>query len=152
LEKFKLAKDASRSGIFLSIARVPSSSRVFAGCSDFKIYETDLAAAKPEFKELSGHTSYVTGLALSGSTLVSGSYDGKLISWDTEKREQIRSVEPHQKWIRKLALSPDGKLVASVADDMVCRVWEVASGKMVHELRGHAEKTPHHFPSMLFVC
>jgi WD40 repeat protein len=37
-----------------------------------------------------------------------------------------------------------------VADDMVCRLWEAASGKLVHELKGHAEVTPHHFPSMLY--
>ena len=33
---------------------------------------------------------------------------------------------------------------------MVCRLWDLASGKPLHELRGHEEQTPHHFPSMLF--
>src|SRR4029077_378060 len=51
-----------------------------------------------------------------------------------------------------IAVSPDGKTVASVADDMVCRLWEPATGKMVRELRGHTEKTPHHFLSMLYAC
>jgi WD40 repeat protein len=59
-------------------------------------------------------------------------------------------VDAHAKWIRSVVASPDGKLAASVADDMVCKVWDVESGKLVHELRGHKEKTPHHFPSMLF--
>ena len=35
---------------------------------------------------------------------------------------------------------------------MVCRLWDAATGKMRHELRGHEEKTPHHFPSMLYAC
>jgi WD40 repeat protein len=39
-----------------------------------------------------------------------------------------------------------------VADDMVCRLWDVAGGRLIHELRGHAEITPHQFPSMLFAC
>ena len=51
-----------------------------------------------------------------------------------------------------MAATPDGTVVASVADDMVCRLWDVATGRLIHELRGHAELTPHHFPSMLFAC
>jgi WD40 repeat protein len=42
--------------------------------------------------------------------------------------------------------------VASVADDMVCRIWDVQSARLIHELRGHSELTPSHFPSMLFAC
>ena len=92
----------------------------------------------------------MTGVALAGKTLVSGSYDCKLIWWDTKKNKEIRSIEAHSKWIRKVRVSPDGKLFASVADDMVCRVWDAETGKKVHELRGHQEKTPNHFNSMLY--
>jgi WD40 repeat protein len=45
--------------------------------------------------------------------------------------------------------SPNGKLIASIGDDMVCRVWKAKSGKLIHELRGHKEQTPQHFGSML---
>ncbi len=85
----KKTKDVSRKDILLSVARVPKTSRLFAGSSDFKVYELDLAAAKPELGELVGHQSYVTGVALAGDSLVSGSYDQKLIWWDREKRTPI---------------------------------------------------------------
>ena len=49
-----------------------------------------------------------------------------------------------------MAATPDGSIVASVADDMVCRLWDVSSGRLIRELRGHAELTPSHFSSMLF--
>lgn len=149
-EKFKLLKDQGRSEIFLSLARVKDSGRLFLGASDGKIYDIDLLAEKPEFKSWEGHQSYVTGLALSGDTLVSGSYDGKLIWRDITSGEIKRTLEAHSRWIRKLALSPDAKRVASVADDMVCRVFEIDSGKQVHELNGHEARTPNHFPSMLY--
>ena len=45
-----------------------------------------------------------------------------------------------------MAATPDGSVVASVADDMVCRLWDVASGRMIHELRGHDELTPTPLP------
>ena len=48
--------------------------------------------------------------------------------------------------------SPDGSLIASVADDMVCKLWDASNGKLVKELRGHKEKTPQGFGSMLYAC
>lgn len=151
-EKLKLVKDLPSKGILFSIARVPGGSRAFLGSSDFKVYDIDLAEAKPEPKEVGSHESYVTGVALAGPSVVSGGYEGKLIWWDAEKRAKVRSVDAHSKWIRRVLASPDGKLVASVADDMICKLWDAESGKMVRELRGHQEKTPHHYPSMLYAC
>jgi WD40 repeat protein len=152
LKNLKVVKTLSRQGAVFAVARQPNTSRLFLGGSDFKVYEVDLAQAKPEFKELGQHASYVTGLALAEGTVITGSYDGRLIWWDIAKRTQVRAVEAHKKWIRRLAVTRDGKTLASVADDMVCRLWDAGSGKLLHELRGHKEKTPHHFPSMLYAC
>lgn len=149
-EKLKLAKDMGRSEIFFSLARVKDSGRLLLGASDGKIYDIDLLAEKPEFKSWDSHQSYVTGVVLTGETLISGSYDGKLIWRSIATGEPQRTIEAHSRWIRKLALSPDGKRVASVADDMFCRVFDVESGQQVHELRGHEVQTPNHFPSMLY--
>src|SRR4051812_7192006 len=150
-EKLKLAKEFGHKAIAFAIARVPESMRVYLGGSDFKVCEADLAAAKFEPKELYGHESYVTGVALAGKTLVSGGYDGRLTWYDTDAKKVIRSETAHAKWIRRGVSRPDGMLVASVADDMVCRLWD-ANGKPLHELRGHAEKTPHGFGSMLYAA
>lgn len=149
-DKLKLAKEFGHKAIAFAIARVPESMRVYLGGSDFKVYEADLAAAKFEPKELYAHESYVTGVTLAGTTLVTGGYDGKLTWYDTAAKKIIRSEVAHAKWIRRVASGPDGKLIASVADDMVCRVWDAATGKQIHELRGHAEKTPNGFGSMLY--
>ncbi len=149
-DKIKRARDISRPDILFSVARLPGSSRFFVGSSDFKVHEIDLSAAKVESRPLASHASYVTSVALAGKTLVSGGYDGKLIWWDVNKQQQLRSCEAHAKWIRNLVASPNGKIVASVADDMVCKLWDPATGAMIRELRGHQEQTPHHFPSMLY--
>ncbi len=151
-EKIKVVKEISRPEIVFAVVRGPNSRRLFFGGSDFKVSEIDLDADSPESKEFGSHRSYVTGLALSGKTLISGGYDGRLIWWNTESRSEIRSVDAHRKWIRNLECSPDGSIAASVADDMVCRLWEVATGRSIRELHGHAEMTPHHFTSMLFTC
>lgn len=149
-DSLKLVKDHSRQAITFSIARVGSSAKCFLGSSDFKVTEADLDAAKFEPKELYAHGSYVTSVALAGKWLVSGGYDGKLTWWDTAANKVVRTLDAHDKWIRKVVASPDGKFVASVADDMACKIWDAATGKLVHDLRGHAEKTPTHFGSMLY--
>lgn len=151
-EKLKVAKDLPRQGAVFSIKRVGETSRYVFGGSDFKVHEVDLGQEKPEPKTFGAHESYVTGIALAGKWAVSGGYDRRLIWWDLETKSQTRSIDAHQKWIRCVAATPDGKTIASVADDMVCRLWDAETGALLHELRGHGEMTPHHFPSMLFAC
>jgi len=150
--KFKVAKELTREDIFLSLARVPDSERVFLGSSDGNVYCLDCSAEKLAPVAMPGHTSYVTGLALAGERLVSGSYDGNLIWWNPATREQVRKFKAHDRWIRDVQSSPDGKLIASVADDMICRLWDGQSGKLKHELRGHEPLTPTQFTSMLYAC
>lgn len=157
----KEEKKLSRPDIFFSLARVPGTHQVYCGSSDGSVYFTDLQAEKPEPIVLDGGAvrhrpgGYVTGLALAAdqSRLVSGAYDRQLIWWDAASRKPVHAVaNAHAKWIRKVVASPDGKLIASVADDMVCRLWDGYSGALLAELRGHEAETPHHYPSMLFTC
>jgi WD40 repeat protein len=151
-EKLKVVKQISRPEIVMAVARQPRTNRIFFGGSDFAVYDMvfDVKASKPV--ELGRHDSYVTGLTLAGSTLISGGYDGQLKWWNTDSRSSLRTVSAHKKYVRGVEVSPDGSLVASVADDMVCRIWELETGRLVHQLAGHAELTPHDFPSMLFAC
>lgn len=158
-DSLKSVKSIGTQTITFAVARPPAPERrfyqpptspAFLGGSDFKVYAADLSAPKFEPKELFAHESYVTGLALAGTTLVSGGYDGNLTWFDTAAGKVIRTHHAHSKWIRKVIASPDGKLVASVADDMACKLWNAADGTLVRELRGHKELTPNNFGSMLY--
>lgn len=150
--KFKVTKELAREDIFLSLARVTGSERLFLGSSNGDVYALDCSAEKLEPVAMPGHTSYVTGLALAGEQLVSGSYDGQLIWWNATTHEQVRKIKGHDKWIRDVKSSPDGKIIASVGDDMVCRLWDAETAKLGHELRGHETMTPTNFTSMLYAC
>jgi WD40 repeat protein len=151
-DKVRVVKDLSRQEIVFAVARKPATGRIFFGGSDFAVRELDFEKDKLEPKELGRHESYVTSLALAGTNLVSGGYDGKLIWWNIESGSKIRTVHAHRKWIRCVRAAPDGTILASVADDMVCRIWDAASGQMIRELVGHDETTPHDFSSMLYAC
>lgn len=152
--KLKEVRRIGRKHISLCMAGEPNSTRCYFGGSDFQIYEIDFAAEKPEevtaFSE--AHGSYVTGVTVVGDVLVSGGYDRQLIWWNRETREPIRKIAAHEKLIRAVVASPDGKTIASVADDMVCRLWNAETGELLHELKGHEKETPTHYPSMLYAC
>jgi WD40 repeat protein len=152
-DSLKLIKELGRQEIFFALANVSGSNRLFVGASDGNVYDVDpLRGDQPEFKALGGHASYVTGVAIAGGSLISGSYDGKLIWRSLESGQIVRDVPGHARWIRKVVASPDGQLVASVADDMLCKIWNAQTGELLRVLGGHDEQTPTHFPSMLYTC
>jgi WD40 repeat protein len=153
LNNIQPAKKLTMPGDLLSVAPGPGKDQIFVGGWDGKIHLIDLAAEKPTPTSWVGHVSYVSGLVLAGNQLVSAGSDRKMVWWDATTRQAVRTVEnAHARWIRQLAVTSDGKAVASVGDDMVCRLWDAATGKVVQELRGHPEKTRHHFRSKLFAC
>lgn len=148
----RVAREIARRDILLSVARVPNSDRLFVASSENKVYEIDASRTNADAVQHADHGRYVTAVRLVGNTAISGGYDGRLIWWDVQNRRAIRTIDAHTRHVRHLALSPDGQKIASVADDMVCRIWNVATGEKLHELRGHEPRTPTHFVSMLYVC
>jgi WD40 repeat protein len=170
-EKLRETAHTPIKGIAFRAVRNPRNGRLLIGGQDGRILEwdpaepktapvpfgppapTDAADPKAAPAPTAVHSSYVLGLAANDRFAVSGSYDRKLVWWDLDSRRPVRTVEgAHEKWIRNLALSPDGRILASVADDMVCRLWDADEGKLLRELRGHQPITPNDFPSMLFSC
>lgn len=150
--KLHTASQISRSDILFGVARRSDSSELIVGSSDFHVYELDVSQEKPEGKALAEHGSYVMGVALAGDVLVSGGWDQKLVWTDAKSGKRLDSAEAHSSRLRKVVASPDGKLVASIGDDMVCRVWDAKTRKLRHELKGHEQQTPDHYPSMLYAA
>ena len=150
--KFNKTNDWGIPGIAFAVCRHAESGKLFFGSSDFKVHEFDPSAEKPEpiAFEGDGHQSYVTTVALIGNTLISGGYDGRLIWWNTAERKAVRTQDAHAKWIRNIVVSADGKLLASVADDMTCKLWDAQTGELQQTFSDHVPITEHGYPSMLY--
>jgi WD40 repeat protein len=132
---------------FYALAADLAGGRLYAGGDDHAVHVFDLASPKKgAVARWTGHDNYVSALVRLPSSprpeVVSASYDHHLTWWDTVAGRPIRSVEAHQGWVRDLAVTPDGTRLVSVGDDMLVRVWEAATGRVVHTLEGHAKRTP----------
>ncbi len=89
---------------------------------------------------LVGHNSWLRGLACTKEKLLfSGGYDGKILTWLAafDHPTPANTFDAHTGWVRALAVSPDGKLLASCGNDNLVKIWSTSDGKLVRELPGH---------------
>jgi RNA polymerase sigma factor (sigma-70 family) len=98
----------------------------------------------------------VTALAFTpdGQHMISGGYFyekqhniGSLRLWDLATRKQIREfrTEKEQDAIVAVAISPDGKTLASGCMDKTVRLWNLATGKLLRPLRGRRDNYLAHY-------
>jgi WD40 repeat protein/serine/threonine protein kinase len=66
---------------------------------------------------LRGHQAPVVALDSNGMQMASASVDGKVIVWDL-KNDKTMPIQAHPGMVFAIALSPDGKLLASVGSEM----------------------------------
>jgi WD40 repeat protein len=90
----------------------------------------------------------VTALAFTpdGKHLVSGGYDsrgarnvGGIRLWELSTRRQVREFRSgdEQDAVEAVAVSPDGRTMASGCKTRTVRLWDLATGKLLRQLRGH---------------
>jgi len=79
------------------------------------------------------------GVSHEESLVLTGDLVGRLICWDTlGPWPELRwSVETGHGTLRTVAVSRDGKQVATGGGDGVVRLWSITDGSAIRELRGH---------------
>jgi RNA polymerase sigma factor (sigma-70 family) len=106
--------------------------------ADSRDYDLPPAGALMRFGSPSlRHGQAVSGLAFShdGDELISCSWDGTISLWDPASGKEIRRFEGHAGRVHAVALSPDGKVIASGGTDGFY-LWDAATGKrLFHEHR-----------------
>ncbi|XP_072836733.2 katanin p80 WD40 repeat-containing subunit B1 isoform X2 [Pogona vitticeps] len=116
---------------------------------------------------LTGHTTPVESVKINTNEelIVAGSQSGSIRIWDLEAAKILRTlmghkanicsldfhpfggfvasgsmdtnIKGHTQAVRCLRFSPDGKWLASSADDHTVKLWDLAAGKIMFEFTGH---------------
>jgi WD40 repeat protein len=137
--KTHLARQLKHNSPIISCRFDRAGKYVFFGAQDSRVWRWQWDSEQKT--EFAGHDSWCRAMAFDSAneTLITGGYDGRLIWWPlgAEKPEPIRRLDAHHGWIRAIAVSPDGRLVASVGVDRTIRLWDVADGSLVREMAGH---------------
>ena len=115
-----------------SLLAVPSSIGVW-------IYDAD---TYQEINLLVGHAAPVSAVAFSsdGDTLVSGSQDGTIQSWNPHTGELKASPRGHDRGgINSIAFLPQSRMFASGSSDKTVRLWSATTGNYITTLMGHTD-------------
>jgi WD40 repeat protein/tRNA A-37 threonylcarbamoyl transferase component Bud32 len=99
----------------------------------------DYAATGQERVTLRGHTrpGYCLAFAPDGKTFATGSWDGKVTVWDSDKSPERADLRGHDDLVRSVCFSPNGKMMASGGWDRNVILWDVTTGKLRGTLKGH---------------
>ncbi len=76
--------------------------------------------------------------ARDGSLVAASCTDGSgevVKVWDRPGRRLLSVLEGHEKWIRTIAFSQDGRRLATGGSDRLTRVWDPRSGRVLAETR-----------------
>lgn len=74
---------------------------------------------------LTGHTSFVTNLAISpdGQILASGSADQTIKLWSLATGQELRTLTGHTDVVSSVAFCPDGQTLVSGSWDTTIKIW-----------------------------
>jgi WD40 repeat protein len=78
----------------------------------------------------------VTSLATAGNLILTGSDDRSARLWDA-RTGALKHTLQHTHWVRGVAISPDGSMLATNALDDELVVWDAVTGKPIFRLPGH---------------
>jgi RNA polymerase sigma factor (sigma-70 family) len=117
-----------------SVAFTPDGKFLASGGWDRVISFWDPTTGK-EIRRLDAPEKGVDAIAFSrdGKLLAGAGMNGAVILWDAATGKEIRRLEGHRRQVKGIAFSPKGdRLIAGDAE--VARLWDVASGKVLHVL------------------
>jgi len=130
---------------FTSVRFSPCGKFLVGAGFDAKITRWNVTVDEPqELPALGGHNGWIGDVAFdpAGQFVYSVDTWGQLrctplAEENPQPRWQVAAA--HDGWIQSLAVSADGKLIATVGNDRKVRVWSADDGRKLHEFDKHAE-------------
>jgi WD40 repeat protein/serine/threonine protein kinase len=87
-----------------------------------------------------GHVDHVLGSAFGpDGRLATSSCDGTVQLWEIRTGRTVATLRGHKGFIQCVALSLDGRRIASAGYDGLVKIWDTATGQETLTLRGHTD-------------
>jgi WD40 repeat protein len=132
-------EDKWASAAYLNIAFSPDGKLLVVNTMR-KFYVRELTNDKEPFSFVEPHT-VASGFAIlaDNKTLVSvhGGASENLKLWELSTGKATRVLAGHSNWIQGMALSRDGKLLATASGDKTIKIWDAPNLKELKVLKGH---------------
>jgi WD40 repeat protein len=138
-------------GQYSSAEISPDGRRVAIFSGDEKIWLLDAETGKEiallnqgsellDYRHFSPDGQRILGIARS-FTQGQGGVDFTARIWDAYTGKELTIFSGHETWIRDMALSPDGRLLATGSEDGTTRLWDVKTAKLLGILRHNATES-----------
>ncbi|THV02701.1 WD40 repeat-like protein, partial [Dendrothele bispora CBS 962.96] len=110
-----------------SVAFLSDGKWMVSSSNDKSVRVWDMSSKKMTVKRVWKHDTEVYAVACSSKqTCVSGSKDGVIYFWDSEKENEVIEVHPKDEYgICSLAFSQDGESIAIGCQDGKVRIWDL---------------------------
>ena len=112
---------------------------VATGSEDKTVILTDVVKGEKLWKsENLGANVNSVAFSADGRMLAVGTNDGRIRLLDAVSHKELwRKPAIHGESVNSVAFSPDGKSLASGSIDEIVKLWDVSSGEVKRELKGH---------------
>ena len=127
-------------GCVLGVAISPDGRTALSGECNNLLNWWDLETGQL-IRSLAGHTNSVWGVAfVDDRTAISGSDDGTMILWDLESGAALHRFLGHARGIKRIAISPDKRLVLSASRDGTLILWDIQRGEPLRRYTGYTDQ------------
>ena len=113
-----------------SVKITPNEQYIIIGLENGEIQQLNVHTPEEDIDSahiLKGHTAEVKCLCITNDnkTIISGSYDSLIMTWDIQKHTQKSILKGNEDKILSLALSKDNSLLISGSIDNIIRIWDL---------------------------
>jgi WD40 repeat protein len=106
---------------------------------DLRLCDPETAEVLLELKAPRGDSIEILQVTPDEQTILGSSGSGQVYTWDVKGKRLKNSLKAHAGGIWGMRLSPSGKLLATAGKDTFVRLWDLATGNPLHEIKHSGE-------------